>query len=210
MEDLTALYGGTRFAAQELDGLLVENEGALWRAEDLAAVRGPLPPTFDRIVVAVDPPAGMDGAACGVVVAGRRGDRAWVIADASVERASPARWADAAVAAARAHKAAAIVAEANQGGAMVRASLVAAGAAMPVRLVHAREGKAARAAPVAALYERGRVTHVAAFPQLEEEMMALAAGDDGAGARDRVDALVWALTALMLEGGAAGPRIVRL
>ncbi|MDB5455276.1 MAG: hypothetical protein JWP92_861 [Caulobacter sp.] len=76
---LQGLYGGTRLAAQELDGLIVEGEGALFRAEDLARCRGPRPPSFDRVVVAVDPPATAGGDACGIVVCGRLGDRAFVL-----------------------------------------------------------------------------------------------------------------------------------
>ncbi|MBI5941812.1 MAG: DNA-packaging protein, partial [Caulobacterales bacterium] len=81
VETLNSIYGGTSLAAQELDGLIVEGEGALWTAAGLAACRGPRPPDFDRVVVAVDPPASAAGDACGIIVAGRRGDRAFVLAD---------------------------------------------------------------------------------------------------------------------------------
>jgi phage terminase large subunit-like protein len=95
-----------------------------------------------------------------------------------------------------------VVAEANQGGAMVEQVLRAAQASLPIRLVHATRGKAARAEPVAALYERGRVWHVRAFPALEDELAGLVAGGgyEGPGrSPDRADACVWALTALMLD-----------
>ncbi len=204
---LEALYGGTRFAAQELEGVLLDGEGALWRAQDLAAARGAAPAALDRVVVAVDPPAGSEGAACGIVVAGRLHDRAYVLADRTVRGESPLGWARAVVAAARDHGAVEIIAEANQGGDMVRAVLALAGAPCALRLVHATRGKRARAEPVAALYEQGRVIHAGAFAALEEEMMAL--GADGAGPLDRADALVWALTVLLLEGRAE-PRVLQL
>ncbi|MGZ8363246.1 MAG: terminase large subunit domain-containing protein, partial [Caulobacteraceae bacterium] len=132
LENLLEIYGGTRLAAQELEGLLVEDgEAALWRAAELAACRGA---RLERIVVAVDPPAGSakpGGAACGVVVAGRAGNRAYVLADRSLGGRSPMGWAERAVAAAREFAAHAIVAEANQGGEMVRAVLAGANPPCP-------------------------------------------------------------------------------
>jgi phage terminase large subunit-like protein len=98
-----------------------------------------------------------------------------------------------------------VVAEANQGGAMVRSVLAAADAGLPVRLVHAGRGKVARAEPVATLYEGGKVHHVGAFPALEDELCGLIAGGgyEGPGrSPDRADALVWAVAELML--GARG------
>jgi phage terminase large subunit-like protein len=207
LEGLHALYGGTRLAAQELEGLLVEDLArALWRAEDLARVRGAPPAAPERVVVAVDPPAGTARAACGIIVACRCDARAYVLADRSAAGLSPLGWARRAVEAARAYAAAEIVAEANQGGDMVRATLASAGAACAVRLVHASRGKRARAEPIAALYEQGRVTHCDAFPALEEELMALGGAESGE-TFDRADALVWALTALMIEGQRAAPRV---
>jgi len=206
IEDLNAVYGGTRLAAQELEGLVVEGEGALWRAEDLLRCRGARPPVLDRVVVAIDPPAGSNGDACGIVVAGRLGDQAFVLADRSERGLSPLGWASRAVAAAREFDARAIVAEANQGGEMVRSTLATAGADRAVRLVHARLGKRARAEPVAALYEQGRVVHCGDFPALEEELMALGC-DDGGPSPDRADALVWALTDLMLGRPGRRPRL---
>jgi phage terminase large subunit-like protein len=205
VEGLLALYGGTRRAAQELEGLMVESEGALFRAEELARAFGPAPERLERVVVAVDPPAGVDGSACGIVVAGRAAGRFYVLADRSQAGLSPLGWARLAVEAAQAFGAAEIVAEANQGGHMVRATLVGAGAAATVRLVHASEGKRARAEPVATLYERGAVTHAERFPALEEELMALGASETARF--DRADALVWALTALMDGVFAAAPRV---
>ncbi|PVM92078.1 DNA-packaging protein [Caulobacter radicis] len=202
---LEALYGGTRLAAQELDGIVVETDGGLFRAEDLASCRGAPPAKFDRVVVAVDPPATARGDACGVVVAGRRDGRAYVLADRTARGLSPNGWASLAVAAAVDFDADALVAEANQGGDMVRTVLAQAAPPCPIKLVRASVGKRARAEPVAALYEQGKVVHCGAFPALEEELMGLGDGDLG-HSPDRADALVWALSELMLGGGRA-PRL---
>ena len=203
-------YGDTRLGRQELDGELIEDvEGALWSRDLLERCRAVHVPAgkdgaapLSRVVVAVDPPASATGDACGIVVAGIGHDgRAYVIADASVEKATPEGWARAVAAAAAAHGADRVVAEANNGGAMVESVLRAAEAALPVRLVHASRGKAARAEPVAALYEAGRVLHLGAFWQMEDQMCGLVAGGGYVGpgrSPDRADALVWALTELML------------
>jgi len=202
---LQDLYGGTRLAAQELDGLIVEADGALFTAADLARARGGRPAVLDRIVVAVDPPASAHGDACGIVVAGRRDRTAYVLADRSRRGLTPHGWALATAEAVSAFGAQEVVAEANQGGEMIRTLLVQADCRSRVRLVHASVGKRARAEPVAALYEQGRVVHCGAFPQLEEEMMALGAVTGGPSP-DRADALVWAISHLLLEQR-PGPRI---
>lgn len=210
-------YGGTRLGRQELDGELIEEvEGALWNRDLLERcrvvhVRGGGVVGLSRVVVAVDPPASAHGDACGIVVAGLGQDgRAYVIADASVEGATPEGWARAVAASALVHGADRVVAEANNGGAMVESVLRAAVAGLPVRLVHASRGKVARAEPVAALYEAGRVAHRGAFPALEDQMCGMMLGGGYAGpgrSPDRADALVWALTELMLgKRGAAQVR----
>jgi len=197
---LRGLYGGTRLAAQELDGLIVEGEGGLFRAEDLARCRGAPPAAFERVVVAIDPPATAGGDACGIVVCGRFEGRAFVLADLTARGLSPHGWARRAVEAAVRFAAAAPVAAANQGGDMVRAVLAQAAPPCPITLVKASQGKRARAEPVAALYEQGRVVHCGPFPALEEELMAL--GSNALDhSPDRADALVWALSALMLGVG---------
>ncbi|KMS57616.1 DNA-packaging protein [Sphingobium cupriresistens] len=204
VDAMTASYGGTRLGRQELDGELIEEvEGALWSRDLIERCRvAHVPGALSRVVVAVDPPASAGGDACGIVVAGVGGDgRAYVIADASVAGQSPEGWARAVAAAALVHDADRVVAEANNGGAMVESVLRAAEAAMPVKLVHASRGKVARAEPVAALYEAGRVMHRGAFPALEDEMCGLIAGGGYVGpgrSPDRADALVWALSELML------------
>ena len=206
LKHLRTLYAGTRLEAQELEGLVVEAEGALFRAEDLARARGSRPATLERIVVAVDPPASADGDACGIVVVGRRDGRAYVLADRSKGGESPQGWARLVAQTAREFGAQEIVAEKNQGGEMVRTVLAHGGCETAIRLVHASRGKAVRAEPVAALYEQGRVVHCGAFPALEEELMALGSADGGGRSPDRADALVWAVTHL-LPAPRAGPRV---
>jgi phage terminase large subunit-like protein len=204
LDGLAALYAGTRFELQELQGLVLDGEGALWKAEQLVAARGPAPAALERIIVAVDPPASTEGV-CGIVVAGKAGGRGYVLADESVAAASPLTWARAVCAAAALWDAHEIVAEANQGGDMVRQVLALAEPRCPVRLVHAVLSKRQRAEPVAALYERGRIVHAGdSLTRLEEEMLAL--GSPEAGRVDRADALVWALTVLLVEAPPS-PRI---
>ena len=201
---LRALYAGTRLEAQELEGLMVEAEGALFRAEDLARARGHRPASLEQIVVAVDPPVTGHKRSdrCGIVVAARRGDEAVVLADLSFGPAHPDAWARRAVAAFHEFEADCIVAETNQGGDMVRAVIAQVDREVPVREVRARQGKWVRAEPVAALYASGRVAHAAGLTALEDEMCAFGADGLSEGhSPDRVDALVWALTELMLKRG---------
>ena len=161
------------------------------------------PADLRRVVVGVDPPAGVDGDACGIVAVALAGDGcAYVIEDASIAGALPDRWAAAVAACAERHRADRVVAEGNQGGAMVTSVLLAAEPSLPVQLVHATIGKSARAEPVAALYERGKVKHAGRFAALEDELCGLVTGGGYQGpgrSPDRADAAVWALTALMLR-----------
>ena len=205
-------FGKSLLARQELDGELIEDiAGALWsrslleRCRESVAAAG-----ARRVVVAVDPPASAEGDACGIVVAALGEDGIGrVLADASVEKATPERWARAVAATAQAWSADRVIAEANQGGAMVASVLRAASVALPLRLVHASRGKVARAEPVAALYEAGRVRHAGLFPALEDQLCGLMVGGEYRGpgrSPDRADALVWALTELML-GTRGEPRV---
>ena len=209
---MQAEYGGRRIGRQELDGELIEDaEGALWTRDRLEECRMGATPELVRVVIGVDPPASSGGDACGIVVAGLCvGGKGWVLADESVSGRSPEGWAQAVAAAAERWQADRVVAEKNNGGEMVESVLRAAQVTMPVRLVHASRGKVARAEPVAALYEKHRVHHAGAFPALEDELCGLIAGGayEGPGrSPDRADALVWALSELMLVKEQAGPRI---
>ena len=202
---------------RSIEGLLLNDiAGALWSTDGFQRVA--VPQNLDRVVVAVDPPASSGGQAdaCGIVVAGvaMQGAvqdwRAVVLEDASVTAASPLEWARAAVAAYHRHGADRLVAEVNQGGEMVEAVLRQVDPMVPYRAVRATRGKAARAEPVAALYEQGRVSHLHGLTALEDQMVQMtAAGFAGRGSPDRVDALVWALHDLMIAPAAAwrNPRI---
>jgi phage terminase large subunit-like protein len=213
---MAAKYGGTSLGRVELDGEFVNDvEGALWTRAMLDAARARPAIVPDRIVVAVDPPvsAGHAADACGIVVAGveMKGPpqdwRAEVIADASVAGLSPQQWVERVVAVYHAYAADRLVAEVNQGGAMVATLIRSVDATVAVRSVHATRGKALRAEPVAALYEQGRVGHRAMFRALEDQMALMTvAGFGGSGSPDRVDALVWAITELMLDPPGA-PRL---
>jgi phage terminase large subunit-like protein len=197
-------FGDTTLGRQELNGeMLEEAEGALWTRAMLEKRRDAFTnEPMARVVVGVDPPASARGDECGIIVAGiTHSGMGVVLADASVAKASPERWANAVAAAAQAWKAERVVAEANQGGSMVESVLRAADFQMPIRLVHASRGKSARAEPIAALYEAGRVHHVGVFAKLEDQLCGLMAGGayEGPGrSPDRADAMVWALTELML------------
>lgn len=210
--DIRATYGRSALGRQELDGEMIEDiAGALWTRALIEQCREPAgDAAHGRIVIGVDPPASAGGDACGIVVCALGEDGTGrVLADLSVEAASPERWARAVAAAAQGWKADRVIAEANQGGAMVGSVLRAADVSLPVRLVHASRGKAARAEPVAALYEAGRVRHAGTFPALEDELCGLIAGGryEGPGrSPDRADALVWAMTELML-GQPRMPRV---
>jgi phage terminase large subunit-like protein len=212
VEAVQRMYGATRLGRQELDGELIEDfVGALWSRAGIEACRVTATPELVRLVIGVDPPAGTGGDACGIVVAGLGRDGCgYVLDDASVAGASPEGWARAVAGAAARWRADRVVAEANQGGAMVKSVLLAADCALPVALVHATRGKSARAEPVATLYEAGRVRHAGAFAALEDEMCGMIAGGgyEGPGrSPDRADALVWALSELML--GRRGEASVR-
>jgi phage terminase large subunit-like protein len=205
-------FGRSLLGRQELDGELIEEiEGALWSRALLEQCREEAASAPEkRVVIGVDPPASADGDACGIVVCALGEDGiARVLADCSVRKATPERWAREVAMAARGWAADRVIAEANNGGEMVRSVLHAADIALPVRLVRASRGKVARAEPVAALYEAGRVRHCGQLPQLEDELCGLMAGGgyEGPGrSPDRADALVWALTELML-GPKAEPRV---
>lgn len=214
-----ARYAGTRLGRQELEGVLLEEaEGALWSAAALEAGRQRDLPQLDRIVVAVDPPVSGKATsdACGIVVAGvvtgaaPQDWRAYVLEDASVEGASPKAWAEAAVAAYERWGAERIVAEVNQGGDLVEEVVRQIAPLVPFKKVFASKGKSARAEPVAALYEQGRVHHLHGLGALEDEMCRLTLhGFEGKGSPDRTDALVWALTELMIlpARGWADPKV---
>ena len=209
-DDLYETYGGTRLGRQELDAELFEEvEGALWTRGILEQARAAAVPELKRVVVGVDPPVSADGpstgsgqaSACGIVVCGLGIDGiAYVLADCSVAGMRPEGWARAVARAAEAWGADRVIAEKNQGGDMVESVLSSVDSALPVKLVSASRGKAARAEPVAARFETGRAKLAGRFPELEDELagLTLGGGYEGPGrSPDRADAMVWAMSELI-------------
>lgn len=202
LEAVEGLYGGTRMGREEIDGVMLEDvAGSLWPAALVERSRGAVPEEGElrRVVVGVDPPASAEGV-CGIVVCGLDADGVGhVLADWSLGGLSPEGWARRVSEAAEAHGADRVVAEKNQGGEMVRAVLRSAGLSLPLRLVSATRGKAARAEPVAGLFEAGRAKFAGRFAELETELGRLVPGERPALSPDRADAMVWALWALLVE-----------
>jgi phage terminase large subunit-like protein len=220
LDAVVGRYRGTVLGRQELDGEMIEDRpDALWQRHMFRPMQGAIGAVeagpgaaagidIERIVVGVDPPVTGNAAsdACGIVVAGRSGEGAVVLEDATLRPAPPAVWAARAVRAFRDHEADAIVAEVNQGGDLVKAVIAQEDPSVPVIAVRATRGKWLRAEPVAALYARGLVAHARGLAHLEDELCAF--GPDGRAdghSPDRVDALVWALTELF--GARAAPRL---
>lgn len=200
-------YQGTRLGRQEINGeILEDNPGALWQRATIEAGRVLRAPDLQRVVVGVDPSATGTGDAAGIVVVGMAMDpttrvrHLYVLDDRTVQ-GSPLTWAQAALTAYHVHRADRIVAEVNNGGEMVETTIRAveaakgAGARAAYRAVHASRGKAVRAEPVTAIYEQGRAHHVGMFAELEDEMCQW---EPGLPSPNRMDALVWAATDLML------------
>ena len=206
MEQIIAKYAGTRLGRQELDAeILDDNPGALWKRDQIEALRVTTHPDLSRIVVAVDPAITADEGSdeTGIIAAGMGASdgHGYVLDDASL-RGTPHAWATAAVRLYHTLKADRIIAESNQGGDMVEHTIRTVDPNVPVTLVHATRGKLTRAEPVAALYEQSKVHHAGTFPALEDQQCTWTQGD---ASPDRLDALVWALTHLMLD--AREPRV---
>lgn len=205
LAQLREKYEGTRLGRQELNAeILEEAEGALWNRAMIERARliGKAP-QMKRIVVGVDPAvtAKAESNLTGIVAAGLGQDgRGYVLADGS-GRFSPDGWARKAVALFQNLKADRFIAEGNQGGDMVRHTITSVMSNAPITIVHASRGKQARAEPIAALYEQNRIGHVANFVELEDQMCTWEPLGD-LPSPDRIDALVWALTALMLDAPA--------
>jgi len=199
-------YGGTRLGRQELAGEFIEDlQGALWTRRLIETCRVTEKPLCDKIIIALDPPVTghKNSDACGMIVAGRIGQgrnaRVFILEDATVQGVSPESWAAMAVGLYESWDANYILAETNQGGDLVKTVLQMIDSRVPVRSVFARRGKRLRAEPVAALYGQGRVHHVGSnLAALEDELCVI--GTDGQRkSPDRADALVWAVTDLLLH-----------
>lgn len=212
IEKVTETYGGTSQGREELDGeMVLDRPGALWTRSLIEAARQREAPEAERIVVAVDPPAsaGDEADECGIIVAALSDGVAYVLADRSSQGDTPQQWARRAVDAYHEFGADRLVAEVNQGGAMVETIIRGIDPMVSFKAVHASRGKAARAEPVSALYERGLVKHAGAFPALEDQMRSFGTDEPGRSP-DRVDALVWAIWSLMLAPKTTKPRARRL
>jgi phage terminase large subunit-like protein len=206
--EIAGRYLGTRIGRQELDAEILDDvPGALWSREQIETLRViAKPATLSRVVVAIDPSGGGEDEA-GIVVVGLGADgHGYVLQDLSGKMGST-EWAKKAIRAYHVHEADRVVAEGNFGGDMVEATLRSIDPAVSFKKVTASRGKVARAEPVAALYEQGRVHHVGAFPALEDQMCGFTNDFDSRSAGyspGRVDALVWAATELMLGESAQG------
>lgn len=204
MKAIVERYAGTRLGRQELNAEMLDDvPGALWTRDMIDGPRVKDPPEMRRVVIAVDPSgtSGGDDAAddIGIIAAGVGVDgRGYILGDYSCNL-SPEGWARRVAEVYSLYSADRIVAERNFGGAMVEAVIRASSPDHPVKMVTASRGKVARAEPIAALYEQGRVSHVGGFAALEDQLCAMTpSGYVGEGSPDRADALVWALTELML------------
>ena len=207
-------YSGTRLGRQELEGELIEDrEDALWQRDQIEHLRQRSSPDLERIVVAIDPPitSGEKADLCGIIAAGVDVKGAgFILQDQSVQGLTPLKWAEVAVELYHNCKADRIVAEVNQGGELVEAILRQVDSSIPIKKVHATRGKFTRAEPVAALYEQGRICHIGCLQELEDQMCDFGPGGLSSGnSPDRLDALVWAITDLMLNT-APVPRMRRL
>lgn len=195
-KDMTSLAYRAEILAEEID----DDPRALWKREIIDHVNRF--PDLARVVVGVDPPGSEDGAECGIVVAGTAmiADtlHVYVLGDYSLQ-GSPARWASEVVAAYSRHSADRVVGERNFGGDMVENTIrgVDGGRAVAYKDVVASRGKAVRAEPVVAYYEQGRVHHAGTFTALEDEMCNWVSGMSK-WSPNRIDALVWAVTDLMV------------
>lgn len=199
LAELLDKYQNTRLGRQELNAeILDDNPGALWTRGRIEALRVNSAPALRRIVVAVDPAATSGGDETGLVVAGVAADGQGYVLDDLTLRGSPHAWATVAVNAYHAQQADRLIGEANNGGEMVEYTVRTVDPNVSYKAVHASRGKITRAEPIAALYEQGKVHHVGMFAELEDQMCDWAP-DSGKASPDRMDALVWALTELMLD-----------
>ncbi len=207
LESIERRYGGTRLGKQEIYAEILDDvPGAMWVSAWIEDHRRKAYP-FDglkRIVVAIDPAvtSGENSDETGIIVAGIDfADRAYIIEDLS-GRYQPHEWAAIAVAAYKRHQADRIVGEKNNGGDMIEATIRSVDPSVSFKAVTATRGKVVRAEPISALYEQGRVSHVGVFDALEGQMLQFTSDFSKASAGyspDRLDAMVWALTELMLE-----------
>lgn len=206
VSDMQATYGGTQLGRQELDGEFIDDQqGALWTRALIETNRIDAVTTLSSIIIAIDPPitSGARSDSCGLIVAGMCQDgrdrtHAVILQDASVQGLTPEGWARRAISLYEQWDADYLLAEVNQGGDMVRTILEAIDPTIPLQTVYATRSKKVRAEPVALLYEQGRVKHAGTFPELEDELCMIGS-TRLKKSPDRADALVWAVTHLLLR-----------
>ena len=209
IDEMRRRYEGTTLGRQELHAEILDDlEGALWQRTMFDQNRVHQHTQLRRVVVAVDPAttSRSNSNETGIVVAGVGVDGKGYVLDDKTIRGTPDEWGRAAVSAYHTYQCDRIVAEANQGGDMVRHTLMTVDRNAPIKLVHASRGKRTRAEPVAALYEQGKVHHVGYLSALEDQMCNWV--PDLSDSPDRLDALVWALTELMIDGARQAPPVV--
>lgn len=203
LQTILAKYEGTTLGRQEIFAEILDDlEGALWKRaliDETRVAQVPDTLTWRRVVVGVDPAVSANATSdeTGIVVAAHGSDGHGYVLDDVSARSTPSEWAKAAVAAYHRHQANEIIAEVNNGGDMVAHTIHTVDPSIRVRKVHASRGKATRAEPVVALYEQGRVHHFGCFAALEDQMCSWSPADSKSSP-DRVDALVWALTDLLV------------
>lgn len=206
LEEITQDMGSVSYRMEILAEDVDEAPGAMWKREDIDKNRVLFAPDLSRVVVGVDPSATSTGDEAGIIVGGVADGHGYVLADESLQ-GSPLAWATAAVTAYHKFKAGRIVAESNQGGEMVALTIAQVDPKVPVSLVHSYRGKSVRAEPVAARYEKGLVHHVGKFDALEDELALWIPGDKSP---NRLDALVFAMTDLLLSSKTPSPGHVSL
>jgi phage terminase large subunit-like protein len=203
LEAIVKRYEGTRLGRQELDGEVIDDApGALWKRDQIELHRQPNPPQMARVVVAVDPSvsATSESAETGIVVAGLGVDgHGYLLSDESLKQPTPEQWGSQAIVAYRKFQADRIVGEVNNGGDLVESNVRAIDKSVPFKQVRASRGKAVRAEPIASFGEQGRLHHVGIFPVLEDQLCQWEPGVS-TWSPNRLDALVWAFTELMLGG----------
>jgi phage terminase large subunit-like protein len=200
LDQIVTKYEGTRLGRQELNAELLEDVlGALWTRGNLDQHRVTTMPDFVRIVVAIDPAVTAEETSdeTGIVAAGLGVDGHYYVMEDKSLRASPDTWASVAVNLYHDLSADRIIAEVNNGGDMVGLTVRTVDKSVSFRAVHASRGKRTRAEPIAALYEQGKVHHVGSFARLEDQLCEWQPGIDDSP--DRLDALVWAVSDLLVR-----------
>lgn len=201
--EIVSRYEGTTLGRQELHSELIEDvDGAIWKRQDIEKNRVEKAPPLVRVVIPIDPATTSNEGSdeTGIIPVGIDENGHGYVLDDQTIKASPQTWASVAIAAYNQWKADRVIGEDNNGGDLIEYTLRTIDRNIPYRKVHASRGKIARAEPIAALYEQGKVHHVGTHAMLEDEMCTWTLGDRSP---NRIDSLVWGLSYLMLKGQGA-------